>query len=588
MCGIAAIIDHTKSKPKTQEVKAMLHLLAHRGPDGEGMLSQEGVTLGHRRLAILDTDHRSDQPMSRYDAHLVFNGLIYNYIELREELKKHGHVFRTSSDTEVILYAYAQWGIDCFQRFNGMWAMVIHDTRRNIVICSRDRFGIKPLYYTKVKEQLIIASEIKAFKAIPDWKSKVNHVRLYEYLAYNMQDHTEETMFSEVFAVPKSHHMVIDLGNMNPKIHRYYDINRPIECHRGEELFVKLADAIKIRTRSDVPLACTLSGGLDSSSIVSTMTQRLNINPMAFSLTYPDNPVDESTYARLVADQYQLDQKLVHPTQEDILAHMDEVIYTQDEPFTGMTVMAQSAIYRSARQAQYKVILGGQGGDEILCGYTKFILARVRSLLRRHPIQALKESLQYGSALSLGLWDIFKNYIDYHCRNKNKHPKWYLTASPMSSLYVRSAESSVFDMSYNLLFHLGISALLRYEDRNSMSHGIESRLPFLDYRLVEYCLSMQDDVKISKGTTKKILKETMRDIVPKAIINRKDKMGLLTPQNMWMRENSSFYESLMQQSLQYLPMIDHNMVIAQTSTDNKLMWRIINAGKWVQTFNVSI
>jgi len=589
MCGIAAIIDYAKIKPKVEDIKSMTDLLAHRGPDGEGIFIEGGVALGHRRLAIIDTDARSAQPMHIDNLHLIFNGMIYNYLELKAELQTLGHTFHTSSDTEVILVAYREWQMEAFSRFNGMWAIVIYDTNEQRVICSRDRFGIKPLYYIQINNNLYFASEIKAFRAVKDWKPRVNHTRLYEYLAFNMSDHTSETMFDGVFQLPRSHNVIIDLKGERMYFSQYYNISQSTAKNDGSDFLSLLEDAIRLRTRTDVPLASTLSGGMDSSSIVSMLAARLDTVSDTYTLAYPAKSVDESSYALLVNDKYDIPSNLITTTEEYLNTHLDKLIYHQDEPFTGATVMAQSHIYEQVNNDGYKVILGGQGGDEILCGYDKFSVGFFKEQIKTNPIAATRELYYFQKLRSFGIVDAMQSIIFYERNKRKKEVEWYkLTAVDDKRRFIRNKENSLFEISHNLLFGLGISALLRYEDRNSMSYGVESRLPFLDYRLVEYCLHMQSDKKLYKGITKKILREEMFGIVPQKIIDRNDKMGFVTPQVSWMNKNKEYYLKLAEESLEMMSFINAEKIRPLISKDNTLLWRIINAGKWIKIFNISV
>ena len=589
MCGIAAIIDYAKIEPKVEDIKSMTDLLAHRGPDGEGFFIKGGVALGHRRLAIIDVDQRSNQPMHRSNLHLIFNGMIYNYLEIKEELIALGTKFTTSSDTEVIIEAYSQWGIDAFNRFNGMWAIILFDEKKNRVICSRDRFGIKPLYYTYIGNKLFFASEIKAFKGIKEWNPKINHTRLFEYLAYKMTDHTEETMFDGVYQLPKSHHAIINLHSEQIDIIKYYDIRHNKKVNNGEELLNLFEDAIRLRTRTDVPLASTLSGGMDSSSIVSVLAAKLDTVSNTYTLAYPGNIVDESNYALMVNKKYQIPSNLVTTTEDYLKQHLDRLVYHQDEPFMGATVMAQSHIYEKINSGGYKVILGGQGGDEILCGYDKFSVVNFKEQIKTNPLNAITELYAFQRLRYLGIINAIRRIIFYEKNKRKKTRDWYkLNKEQENKIFKIGKENKVFDMSYNLLFGMGISTLLRYEDRNSMSYGVESRLPFLDYRLVEYCLNLPSNLKLKKGITKIILRRNMKGIVPNKIITRNDKMGFVTPQNEWMNNDKESYLKLASASLDKMPFIDKEKVKTLITNDNGFLWRVINAGLWISKFNISV
>lgn len=587
MCGITAIIDYAKIEPKVEDIKSMTNLLAHRGPDGEGFYIEGGIALGHRRLAIIDTDPRSNQPMHRSHLHLVFNGMIYNYLEIKEELSTLGATFSTTSDTEVILAAYNQWGLSAFERFNGMWAIILYDEKEKKIICSRDRFGIKPLYYTRIANRIYFASEIKAFQAIKDWQPKINHTRLMEYLAYNMSDHTEETMFANVYQIPKSHHGVICLQANDMCINRYYDIHKD-EQNDGSKFMELLYDAIKLRTRTDVPLATTLSGGMDSSSIVSVMANKMEYKPTTYTLAYPGYKLDESNFALKVNQKYKITSHLTTTTEEYLTQHIDNLVYHQDEPFAGITVMAQSNIYENINRDGYKVVLGGQGGDEILCGYDKFSLGYFKEKIKTQPLVAITEMFQFQKLRSFDVAGALQSIVFYENNKRKKFVAWYiLNEKQDSARFKRTQENDIFEMSYNLLFGLGLSALLRYEDRNSMSFGIESRLPFLDYRLVKYCLHMNSNLKLKNGITKDILRKSMKDIVPDDIINRNDKMGFVTPQNEWMNDRKDHYLKLANNALDQMPFIDREKVKVLLPQDNNLLWRVINTGLWISKFNVT-
>lgn len=587
MCGITAIIDYAKIEPKVEDIKSMTNLLAHRGPDGEGFYIGGGVALGHRRLAIIDTDPRSNQPMHRSRLHLVFNGMIYNYLEIKEELSTLGATFSTTSDTEVILAAYNQWGLSAFERFNGMWAIILYDEKEKKIICSRDRFGIKPLYYTRIANRIYFASEIKAFQAIKDWQPKINHTRLMEYLAYNMSDHTEETMFANVYQIPKSHHGVICLQANDMCINRYYDIHKD-EQNDGSKFMELFYDAIKLRTKTDVPLATTLSGGMDSSSIVSVMANKMEYKPTTYTLAYPGYKLDESNFALKVNQKYKIASHLTTTTEEYLTQHIDSLVYHQDEPFAGITVMAQSNIYENINRDGYKVVLGGQGGDEILCGYDKFSLGYFKEKIKTQPLVAITEMFQFQKLRSFDVAGALQSIVFYENNKRKKFVAWYiLNEKQDSTRFKRTQENDIFEMSYNLLFGLGLSALLRYEDRNSMSFGIESRLPFLDYRLVKYCLHMNSNLKLKNGITKDILRKSMKDIVPDDIINRNDKMGFVTPQNEWMNDRKDHYLKLANNALDQMPFIDREKVKVLLPQDNNLLWRVINTGLWISKFNVT-
>jgi asparagine synthase (glutamine-hydrolysing) len=468
-----------------------------------------------------------------------------------------------------------------------MWAIILYDEKEKKIICSRDRFGIKPLYYTRIANRLYFASEIKAFQAIKDWQPKINHTRLMEYLAYNMSDNTEETMFANVYQIPKSHHGVICLQANDMCINRYYDIRKG-EQNDGSKFMELFYDAIKLRTKTDVPLATTLSGGMDSSSIVSVMANKMEYKPTTYTLAYPGYKLDESNFALKVNQKYKIASHLTTTTEEYLTQHIDNLVYHQDEPFAGITVMAQSNIYENINRDGHKVVLGGQGSDEILCGYDKFILGYFKEKIKKQPLVAIAEMFKFQKTRSFGIKDALLKIVSYENNKRKSLVDWYILNEEQDNMrFKKNQENNIFEMSHNLLFGLGVSALLRYEDRNSMSFGIESRLPFLDHRLVEYCLHMESGLKLKGGITKDILRKSMKDIVPEDIINRNDKMGFATPQKEWMNNNKNYYIGLASSSLDKMPFVNRKKVHALMLKDTNLLWRIINVGLWISKFKLT-
>lgn len=582
MCGIAAILDKGNNKPKLSYMQSMLDALSHRGPDGEGMMIYDNVALGHRRLAILDIDSRSDQPMHLDQLSLVFNGLIFNYVELKAELVALGHQFQTTSDTEVILHAYQEWGLAGFKRFNGMWAFVLLDKQKRKLICSRDRYGIKPLYYASIGDQLVLGSEIKALATHPQWQASINAERVYEYLAYNMQDHTDETMYAGVKCLPRAHHMLIDMDTHQIQKEPYYSIEQK-EASNPEEWMALWQNALSMRTRADVSYACTLSGGMDSSSLVSSMAHHLGLQPEVYSLQFDHSEVDESAYARMVSEQYGLKQHWLSPDYTDMLATLDRHLQIQDEPFTGTTVWAQHALYEQISADGHKVSLGGQGGDEILAGYEKFVFTYYKSLINK-PHLLLSELLLFARHNPVPWHQIIDKYTKMRESRNAGIASWYTGQLDEDRLYRRPKENTVFDVSRNLLSGLGISALLRYEDRNSMANGIESRLPFLDHRLVELSLHLPDHEKIAKGRTKALLRKQMKGIVPQAIIDRKDKMGLETPEKQWLSDPQLL--RYIEENIDSLPFVDGEKAMPLVLSDLKFRWRMLSLIRWCKLNNM--
>ena len=555
MCGIAGF-----SWEDARLGRLMTDRLRHRGPDAEGLRTADGVTLGHRRLAIVDLSEAGRQPMPSEDESvwLVFNGEIYNAPQLASQLRADGHRFRGHSDSEIIVHGYERWGADCVHRFNGQFAFCILDRPRRRLFLARDRFGIKPLHYRHADGRLIFASELKAFFVHPDVPRRPNEAALYDYLAYNCYNHTAETFFEGIHALPPGHRMTFDLDSGRLDVERYYEIPLPRPVDPGTDAARagfrdRFTDAARLRLeRADVEVGTCLSGGLDSSSIVCALhaaeperTRRLK----TFSLTFPDTPrVDESNYAGEVIARTGVDAKRTTSDTSTLIDTLPRLIYAQDEPFGGPSIYGQWEVMQLAGNHRMKVLLDGQGGDELLAGYFFFygyhflekaargewgdLLLEIGAYRRRNPgvADGLLAPVLFMAPPSV----------------KRRLTRRWLR-SPLDGDFARrmaGCGGSVPEAMYSRMplnqalktrFAFSLPQLLREEDRNAMAFSIETRLPFLDHRLVEYVLSLPSDYKIRRGYTKAVLREAMEGVLPDSIRRRTDKLGFGTPIVDWLR-----------------------------------------------------
>jgi asparagine synthase (glutamine-hydrolysing) len=543
MCGIAGQYCLDGGTPDKELLGEMSRRLSHRGPDGIGTHIRGSTGLIHRRLAIIDLSEDGLQPMTNEDGTLwiVFNGEIYNYIELREELISKGHRFHSASDTEVILHAYEEWGAECLPRFNGMWAFALFDERTGILFCARDRFGIKPFYYAETGGSFLFASEIKALLAHPGVGTKPNVPVLGTFLAWGVQDHSAETMFEGIFQLPPAHAMKV-----TPQGHgdtfRYWDVKVSERIREdipdevvASRLLAHLEDATRIHLRSDVAVGTCLSGGIDSSTLTVLINQLIRKESHAsvgaqqktFSAVFPDRRFDESRYIDELVTVTGVDAHRTTPSPETLWDDIDRLVYVQDEPFGSLSIYAQYCVMRLARE-RVKVVLDGQGADELLGGYLAYQGSYVRGLLKSHPLMALRE-LTGSLRHHYGFFE--KSVKQLRIRKKRR-----------SLLRCRSGEILRYDGSldvvlYRELMSTNLPALLHYEDRNAMAFSIESRVPYLDVRLVEYLASLPMNQKIRGGVTKFALRNAIKQIVPESIRCRKDKMGFVTPEEVWMKED---------------------------------------------------
>lgn len=542
MCGIAGQYCFDGAPPDEKLLAAMSERIAHRGPDGQGMYVHGSIGLAHRRLAIIDLSEDAHQPMANEDGSLwlVFNGEIYNFIELRDELRQKGHTFRSKSDSEVILHAYEEWETECLTRFNGMWAFALWDERKQQLFCARDRFGIKPFYYTEVQGSFLFASEIKALLTHPEAGRIPDDGMLRTYLGWGVLDHTGGTMFKGISQLRPAHAMVVKIGG-RPKPFRYWDlkVNPAISSEipggtataRLREL---LKDATRIHLRSDVAVGTCLSGGIDSSALTMLINGiirdkapgSVGTRQKTFSAVFADKRFDESRYIDEVVRVSGADAYRTEPSPERVWDDMQKVLYMQDEPFGSLSIYAQYCVMRLAAE-RVKVVLDGQGADELLAGY-----------------------LAYEWSYILGLFNSLHWYTAF-CEKIGalRHHRGFFTDA-VRQIVTRATRRRLLigeipavlryggrldEVLYREVTATNLPALLHYEDRNSMAFSIESRVPYLDVRLAEYLASLPLGLKIRRGVTKVALRTAIKGLVPELVRCRMDKMGFVTPEELWMK-----------------------------------------------------
>lgn len=578
MCGIAGILALNGKSVRMSEVRAMTRALAHRGPDGEGEYTAGPVGLGHRRLATLDLGVAGHQPMSFADGRywITHNGEIYNFLELRETLAGLGHSFRSDSDTEVILAAFTQWGEACQLRFNGMWAFAIWDVQERRLFLSRDRFGVKPLFYYRGEHYLAFASEMKAFLPLPWFPASFSLPAIARAIEdpYALEA-TEHCTLNGLLRLRAGHSLTVENGG-ECKIHRWWrTVDHLEQTAIGFDLQVdefreRLTDAVRLRMRSDIPIACTLSGGLDSSSIVVAAAkihdssrlclERILAPPKAFVASYPGTSHDERVHACSVARSAGIEAVLIEVTPDSLPEVLDDFVFQCEEvqsPHLGPWLL-----YRAMSQAGIRVSLDGHGGDELLAGYADQV--RFARDLALFPIPRIQQSVEltamlrqmdsekegpfalrdwaicgkrYGALLKARVLD---RYAPQPSGFQGSSPQW-LRVQP---LYEPAAsddcvgETGLHPLAARLYNDFHVSALptiLRDFDRFSMAHGVEVRSPFLDWRLVCYCFSLPSRSVLGKGQTKRILREAMRGLLPEPIRTRTRKIPYKSPLAEWWR-----------------------------------------------------
>ena len=668
MCGISGFISARPVPAKP--ILRMNDLIRHRGPDDEGFLLLRSpvsrpivcggpdtpkesftaglpyapaqtiagcedvpVTLafGHRRLAIIDPTPNGHQPMCSPDRRywIVYNGEIYNHIELRADLEALGHRFHSHCDTEVLLAAYASWGPQCLHRFNGMWAFAIYDAHRKELFLARDRFGIKPLYYTVAPDgSFCFGSEIKQFTALPAWTASLNPHAGYDYLVWGMIDHTDQTLFSRVYQLGAGHFMRINA--LRPDARNdgrvastpWYALH---EEHVGgsfedaARMFrERFTDAVRLHLRADVAVGSCLSGGLDSSSIVCVINRLLREQgasrlQTSFSACANDKRVDERHWIDEVVKATGVHAHYVYPKLDMLFQESPAITWHQDEPFGSTSTYAQWCVFRLAADNGVKVMLDGQGADEQLAGYHPYFGARFAALLRAGRLLDLWREIQqtkgvhgYSELHAMMLLadallpEAIKQPLRACAGRTYSRPSWLniaaLGVEPSNPLTRSGADMrSIRSMSRAQLTTNNLQMLLHWEDRSSMAHSVESRVPFLDYRLVEFVLGLPDDFKLSGGVTKRVLRTGMSGILPARIRDRMDKIGFATPEEVWLREHAP---DMFRKKMQHATEVSEG-ILAPACVDmleeiidgkrrfNFLPWRLINFSEWVEIFSVA-
>ena len=558
MCGISLVINRDDKSVLENRIRPMNDIIHHRGPDAEGFFYGENFAFGHRRLSILDLTAASNQPFHWKHLSLTYNGEVYNYIELRNELKSLGHNFKTNSDTEVVIASYYEWGIKAFSKFNGMWALAIYDKTNNEIILCRDHFGIKPLYYTKTSSYFLAGSEIKQFTTFDEFKPILNKNTAVNFLVNGYLNYSENTFFEGVYELRAGHYLKYNLTNHDTNKVKWYDLKEsivPAEISENNAVirFRKLfKESLKIRMRSDVLVGSCLSGGIDSSAIVS-MVKANNLSNDNFSTVtscFEDKRFDEQKFSDLVSKSTGFKSLKVFPNLDDLLNenHFDEIIFHQDQPVYSGSCYSEYNVFKKARQNGLTVMLDGQGSDEYLYGYPEFYKLKIKELLGVFKLRTAfslitKKAGHKNHSTIKEIISIFKSVLVYpsvsflkQLIGKNNYSwlneDWQKIVRKESVFGAKNLrELSIEEVKYS-----SIPYQLHSEDRNSMMFSVESRLPFLCPRLVEFSIGLDDSMKMKDAYTKYVLRKAVPEM-PKAIRERKDKMGFVSPDAYWMNEN---------------------------------------------------
>jgi asparagine synthase (glutamine-hydrolysing) len=619
MCGICGFSWEDQGL-----AQAMVQRLAHRGPDAGGVRVAGGASLGHARLAIIDLSAAANQPMVNEDGDvfLVANGEIYNHRELRRELVREGHVFTSESDSEAILHGYEQWGEKVLERLSGMFAFAVWDTRRRRILLGRDRLGIKPLYYHHQGKRLIFANEIKAMLAWAGLERRVDREGLYRYLGYEFVP-APRTMFEGVKKLRQGHYAIFDLESGYFRERRYWDLEfRPAYRRPGEaveDLRALIKESVRRRLMSDVPLGVFLSGGLDSTTVVACMRELGVSDIKSFSIGYPDSSFSELDYAQDMAAHYGTSSNVLM-IEGLALDDLEAAVYHLDEPMTDLSAIPLMLICKKARE-QVTVVLSGEGGDEVFCGYDRFIAAKLGGYLSQLP--GLPRLLGWGAGLlrdrpqKKGAVNMFKRFAEgLNLPADGEHLRWqYFLAQGQARRLFRpeAAEGLEFDdfapvreilascnsgqlldrqVYADLKLSMADSVLMKV-DKMSMSTALEVRVPFLDHEFVEFSARLPGWFKLKGLTTKYIFRHAIEGLVPKRVAWR-GKQGYSLPVKNLLRDEAQL-KPLMQELLADSPLVKEHLRgeevrrlmeehLAGTHNHNHLLWALMNAALWHRRF----
>jgi asparagine synthase (glutamine-hydrolysing) len=638
MCGIGGIIRYDGKAVPPEELRRMGEVLAHRGPDDHGFLAWDGkrvhihhehgglpsgqAGMVHRRLSILDLSEAGRQPMSTPDGryHITFNGEIYNYIELRERLKGLGHTFFTETDTEVLLAAYAEWGRDCLAKLTGMFAFAILDARRRTVFLARDFFGIKPLYFTAAPNHFAFASEIKGLLSLDRMTAAPDAQGLYDYLQHGRILDNVRTVYAGIAHLPPAHCLEVGLDSPgSPKPERYWEIqtDRTLDIsfeEAVEETRRLFLENVRLHLRSDVPVGVALSGGVDSSSIAACMRRHSeDLAIHGFSFTPDDHALSEESFVDITGRASSITVHKVRIGPGDLLGDIDTLLGVHDEPFLNTGMYAQYRVMQAAAESGIKVMLDGQGADEMLGGYVRYYGDMAASLIKGfQPFEALRlmwnarnmRKVTPATILAPLLFGLIPrpcvNLLRSAMGKRGVHQwldeAWFrerdviLQPAPPTRKGKHALRKEL-----KRSLELDLPQLLRYEDRNSMAHSIESRVPFLTPELAQFLFSLPEDFLISpEGETKRVFRHAMRGIVPDPILDRKDKFGFPTPEHAWLDTMRPWLKNVLEgDTPRDIPFMRDNLLATQwgetitPGTFGSAAWRFMSVVKWAETNNIA-
>ena len=655
MCGINGIFSRTSATDLISIGSRMNALVQHRGPDDEGMAvfnekmafpkaspksvkREDGINyleyadshsndvygfFGHQRLSILDLSALGHEPLADESGNywLTYNGELYNYLEIKQELKELGVGFRSNTDAEVVLKAYIFWGKECLEKFNGMWAFAIYDVNKQEVFASRDRFGVKPFYYLLNEESFAFSSEQKALVMSGLIPRKINKKAAFDYLAFASLENDPNGMFENIIELEPGHNLTFNYKSWDLSVEQYYNlsfnrkkekINPGKETKYIEDITALFKSAVDLRLRSDVLVGACLSGGIDSSAIVCQMADLGNEDIFTFTASSKQPEFDETDYANLVNEKIGAQSKLIYPEPGELLNDIEELVYAQDIPLFSTSTYAQFRVMKKVKETGVKVVLDGQGGDELFGGYLPYHINQWMDDVRSGNIVRLIKELKSFDSLSTGIQFFTKQYLKYYgikkmpsviykkLIQKVQAEHQYIAHDLMRSYgnagYKKSKKKppkSLNGILKHEFYNARLKQYLKCEDRCSMWHSVEARVPFSDdIKLIEYVFNIPGSYKIQKGNKKYLLKEATEHLLPSGIYNRKDKMGYVTPNNQWIYsikdDLKKYFTPDLEEYFNYEALMkDYDQFFNQvTIPENQRMFKFIAFAIWKKAYGL--
>jgi asparagine synthase (glutamine-hydrolysing) len=635
MCGISGGIS-LGSAISTYECWQMVGLGRHRGPDGSQVVfagkekfeqdigarsNDSWMAMGHSRLTIIDLSDASNQPFLSEDGRyaLVFNGEIYNYVELKLELEMIGIQFKTTGDTEVLMKALSTWGVDAISKLRGMFAFAFADYQNRKILLARDRYGVKPLHIYRVGERCYFASEIKQFTSLNGWTPLVNKESALQFLLYGVTDHRQETLFSNVERVLPGHFLELTFNQpydgqqqawyVEEKVNTYRTYSEAVESFR--QSFI---DSVQVHMRSDVPIGACLSGGLDSSSIVGVVASNFPEQSICtFTATSELKKIDETKFVNAVTQKTECKPHFVEPTALSLLQDLESLAWHQDEPFGGTSIYAQWCVFQLVKKTGVKVVLDGQGADELLAGYNSFLLTYLVSLIRRGRfVRFITQYIKIKNAGRVDLKSIAQlvvyqtlnaklfGWLGRRLKVASQNGGNWINPVLLDEMDIEDPfrvgncfPRNIRDLSDHMINVSNLPMLLRFEDRNSMAHSVESRVPFVDKQVFNCAKGLAERHLIDGDYTKRVLRDGLADFLPDEIRYRKDKIGFQTAEEVWMRQYPEEFKSLVSAAVarcQKFFNTDTERICFQTiegtTAFSPVPWRVISFGIWAKVFDV--